>query len=126
MKTFPYIVAVSISVLAIGCAGYMLQSPIAPSGNLRLPTAQQLLDACYAEKATGKPSDKSPDCIAWFAFNQACQVAALGQALNPLVATINPVAGSLLGVAGAINTATCKIQGFYDAPVASPTPIPVK
>ena len=66
---------------------------------MQLPTATQLLATCQAEEKAGTASSKAPDCIAYYAIKQSCNVAALGTAVNPLVATVNPVAGSILTTA---------------------------
>ena len=91
-------------------------SIISSSGQLQLPTAQQLLATCQAEVKAGTQSSKAPDCIALYAIQQTCNVVSLGAAINPLVATVNPVAGSILTTAATITLATCTAQGFISTP----------
>ena len=77
------------------------------------PTSQQMMTACAAEIAKGTPARRAPDCAAHFAIQMACNAEALGPAINPLVAVINPVAGSVLTVQATINKSLCAAQGFY-------------
>lgn len=94
-------------------------SVVGSQGQLQLPTAAQLMDRCQAEIKAGTPSGKAPDCIAHFAIQQGCNVAALGEGLNPLIATVNPVAGSALQAANVITVTTCQAQGFIPVTAAS-------
>ena len=100
-------IAATVAVALGGC------SMIGSNGSVQLPTAAQLNAVCAVEKAAGKTGVQAPDCIAAYAFQQSCNVAALGESVNPLIATINPVAGSILTTGAAITVATCTQQGFY-------------
>lgn len=102
----------ALAIVALAIAGCSI---IGAGGKVQLPTQMQLAAACQAEIKAGQKSSKAPDCIAGYAIQQACNVAALGQAVNPLVATVNPVAGSVLTTAAAITLATCQAQGFLPA-----------
>lgn len=97
----------------------MLQTPG------QMPNATQIAGACQAERAAGKTGLAAPDCNAYYAFQQVCNVEALGGAVNPLVATINPVAGSVLTTQQVVSSALCKAQGFY-GPVATAPATPAK
>ncbi len=112
-RIFGIVVGIALVGLAIG---FTLApngcSLIGAGGNVQLPTATQLLATCQAEEKAGTASSKAPDCIAYYAIQQGCNVAALGTAVNPLVATVNPVAGSILTTAADISLATCQKQGF--------------
>lgn len=112
-------VVVFIALNFTGC------SLISSSGTVQLPTAAQLNAVCAVEKASGKTGVQAPDCVAAYAFQQSCNVAALGEAVNPLVATINPVVGSILTTGAAITVATCTQQGFYAPPVPITIAAPV-
>lgn len=90
-------------------------SVISPTGQVQLPTAQQLNAACAVETAAHKSGIKAPDCVAYYVMQTNCNLATLAPMINGMVLSVQPVVGSILTVAGAINSATCKAQGFYDA-----------
>ena len=69
------------------------------------PTSQQIMDAC----AKGS----KPDCDVHYAIQMACNAEALGPVVNPLITTVNPVAGSILTIQSGLNRQICADKGFY-------------
>ena len=114
--------ALVIAITLAGCAA-LPSLPTAGSTTtaipLGLPNATQLLGACQAEMKAGATSAKAPDCIAYYAIQQTCNIEAIGGAVNPLVAVVSPVAGSVLTAQATISVALCTGQGFIKAPAAS-------